>query len=68
MKFTANYLENSCEYEIFVNGDILCHVHTSDYDIFKDAFKYEITQINVDAEMSETESDNHIDKLVKGAK
>ena len=45
LKFTASYNCDLNEWSVFCNGDIFCHLVGTDFDIFIEAFQYEIETI-----------------------
>ncbi len=50
--FCAVYDEDLCEYAVYRNGDIFCHLNATDFDVFVENFKLEV-QILSDDEAEE---------------
>lgn len=42
MKFTAKYMVGLCEYEVYCNDEIFCHISESDFETFVRNFKQRI--------------------------
>lgn len=44
-KFTARFIAKYNEWEIFHNGEIMCHISDSDFDMFETSFAHKIERI-----------------------